>query len=281
MLSMKDPHKLMDFTYQSNRPIDPVFHSHSFYEVFYFHEGKCNYLIGDKIYVLSPGDLILMYGMTLHCAKIDRSFPYVRSLIHFEPAIVHPHLEQPQAINILQPFQELKNHRISLSGRDRAEAERILLFMHEQNQRQDQIGTNRMQLAFIDLLYFIYEQCLLPLKNKPEFSSEKEKNVQDMISFLESNYMEDLHLEQLQDHLHLSKYYLSKIFKEVTGVTIFEFIYQRRINQAKIYFLLNPKLSVTEVCFQVGFKHLAHFSRLFKQQVGATPETYKKQLKQP
>lgn len=279
MLSLKDPHKMIEFGYQSNRPISPIFHSHPFYEVYYFHEGKCNYLIGDKIYVLSPGDLILMNGMTLHCAKIDCNYPYVRSIIHFEPEVARPFLEQPHAINVLKPFQELKNHRIGLSGKEKAEVERILQFMHVQNQRQDPIGSNRMSLAFIDLLYYIYELCLQPLQDKPDFTSEKEKNVQDVISYLESHYSHDLSLELLQEHLHMSKYYLSKIFKEVTGVTIFDFIYQRRINQAKIQFLLDPKISVTDVCFLVGFKHLAHFSRLFKQQVGVTPEAYKKKMK--
>ncbi|MNI30475.1 Bifunctional transcriptional activator/DNA repair enzyme AdaA [compost metagenome] len=270
---------MIEYSYRSSAPIEPIFHSHSHYEVYYFHEGKCTYLIGDKIYALSPGDLIIMYGMTLHCAKINPDFPYVRSIIHFEPASLRPFLEQPQAVNVLLPFQELKNHRISLRGPEKEEAERILIFMNEQKKRQDAIGFNRMQLAFVDLLYFIYEQCLQPLQNKEDFSSDKEKNVQNMISFLENHYTEDLRLEQLQEQLHLSKYYCSKIFKEVTGATIFEYIYRRRINQAKIHFLLDPKLSVTEVCFQVGFKHLAHFSRLFKQQVGQTPEKYKKLMK--
>lgn len=278
-LIIKDQKMLIDFVYRSDNPIDPVFHSHPFYEVFYFHEGKCTYLIGDKIYVLSPGDLILMYGMTLHCAKTDPHAPYVRSIIHFEPASLRPFLELPHALNVLEPFQELRNIRISPAGRAKEELERILFFMNEHKKRQDAIGVNRIQLAFVDLLYLIYEQCLQPLHDKQDFPSEKEKNVQDVISYLEARFTEDLHLEQLQEHLHLSKYYLSKIFKEVTGVTIFDFIYKRRINQAKIHFLLDPRLSVTEVCFLVGFKHLAHFSRLFKQQVGSTPETYKKQFK--
>ncbi|GGG06635.1 AraC family transcriptional regulator [Paenibacillus abyssi] len=271
---------MIDYTFRSTSPIDPVLHSHSYYEVYYFHEGKCNYLIGDKIFVLEPGDLIIMYGMTLHCAKIDKSVEYVRSIVHFEPDILRPFLEPPFTINVLQPFQELKNHRIQLRGKDKEEAERILFFMHEQQQRQDRIGDNRMRLAFADLLYFVYERCLQPLQSRPELPSEKERTVQGIISFLEQNYAEDLNLEHLQGHMHLSRSYLAKIFKEVTGVTIFDFVYRWRINQARILFLIQPQLSVTDVGFQVGFKHLAHFSRLFKQHIGVTPEQYRKQVRQ-
>ncbi|WP_240420804.1 helix-turn-helix domain-containing protein [Paenibacillus periandrae] len=51
-----------------------------------------------------------------------------------------------------------------------------------------------------------------------------------------------------------------------------------RINQARIEFVLDPNVSVTDVCFRVGFKHLAHFSRVFKELVGVTPVQYKKLL---
>lgn len=272
---------MFEYVYRYAKPIEPVFHSHIHYEVYYFHEGKCNYLIGDQIYNLVPGDLILMYGMTLHCAKTDPSFPYIRSIIHFDPAILRPFLSFPQALPIMEPFEQFKNYRLCLRGEDKAEVERILTVMQEHKQRGDKVGESRVLLSFIDLLHFIYDQCLQPLRDQRDFPSDKEKTVQDVIALLESRYTEDeLNMLQLQDQLHLSKSYLAKIFKEVTGVTIFEYVYRKRINEARILFLLHPDLNVTEVCFRLGFKHLAHFSRLFKQHIGVSPERYKKQLKE-
>lgn len=268
---------MLELHYRSNFPIEPFFHSHTFYEIYYFHGGKCNYLIGDRIYKLDPGDLIIMYGMTLHCPKIDPSVEYVRSIIHFEPTMLKPYLELPHAVQLLQPFQQLNNYRLRLRGKDKEEAERILEQMDVHQQRKDEIGESRLRLAFVDLLYMIFEQCAQPLKERGEYSSDKEKSVQRIISFLEQSYIEDLHMEQLEEQLHLSKSYISKLFKEVTGVTIFNYVYRRRINEAKMMFLLQSELSVTEVCFRLGFKHLAHFSRLFKQYVGISPEQFKKQ----
>lgn len=267
---------MIEFTYRSDNPIALQFHSHTFYEVYYFHEGSCNYLIGDKVYALSPGDLIIMYGMTLHRPKVDNAVPYIRSIVHFEPSFVKPYAEMPGNINFLQPFEQLKNHRLRLRGAQKEEAERILSLMCEHQKRGDEIGSSRMNLAFVDLLCFIYEQCMLPMRNKAEASPGKEHTVQEIMSALEACYTEDLHLEQLAEQLHLTKSYLSKVFKEVTGVTIFHYVYRRRINEAKILFLLQPELPVTEVSMRLGFKHLAHFSRMFKQQTGMPPEAFKR-----
>ncbi|QMV44128.1 AraC family transcriptional regulator [Cohnella cholangitidis] len=271
---------MFEYNYRSTGVFEPVFHSHTFYEVYYFHEGKCNYLIGDQIYNLAPGDLILMYGMTLHCPKIDPSVPYIRSIIHFDPSILRPYTDLPQAVPILQPFEQFRNYRLILSAEDREELERILVLMHGYQQRGDHVGEGRLMLAFLDLLHFIYDRCRQPLREQREFPSDKEKAVQDVIALLETRYTEEeLSMERLQQELHLSKSYLAKIFKEVTGVTIFEYVYRKRINEARILFLLHPGLAVTDASFRLGFKHLAHFSRLFKEHVGVSPERYKKQLK--
>lgn len=249
-------------------------HSHPWFEIYYFHEGVGNYLIGDQIYVLQPGDLILMNGMTQHCPNIDTRYDYFRTTLHFHPAYTHELLAPFHSPDLLKPFRELGNLRLHLTGNDRREVEEALLRMDRLYDKTE-TGGSRFLLVFLDLLHTVYRLCEHILDQKAEFRSEKERHVQNMIDYVEKHYSEDLDLQTLESNLHLSKTYVSKIFKEVTGTTLFKYVYQRRINQAKVLFMLeNPP--VTEVCFQVGFKHLAHFSRLFKEQVGYTPEQFKK-----
>lgn len=267
----------IDFVYMDERISRPTLHTHQRYEVFYLHGGTCTYLIGSNIYKLKPGDILLLNGMTLHCPKVDPENEYIRSVIHFEHEGIQPFLQSIHSINVLSPYQEVNNFRHSLSGQNRREMEEILKRMNSFN-RDDIIEYNRFRLCFLDLLHFLYRQYQRAVEENKKInaSSHQEENVQRLISYLEENFMEDITMEVLQSHMHMNKFYLARLFKKVTGTTIFNYLYEHRINKAKMMFLIDKRVSVTEVCYKVGFKHLSHFSRLFKQHVGIAPESFKK-----
>jgi AraC-like DNA-binding protein len=273
---MKHP---FDFGIRNEHHLSTTFHSHSEYEIFYFHRGYCTYLIGDQIHILQPGDLIVMHGMTLHCPKIVKGKEYVRSVIHFEPSYFRSLLEQIQTPFALHPFEALRNHRISLDETQQAEMEALLSRLQASKQSTGPLSETRGKVIFLDLLLFVYECFQQPLKYKQDLPSHREERVQEIVHLIEQQYMNDLHLSDLEEQMHMSRFYMAKLFKEVTGVTIFEYLYQRRINQAKVLFLTEAGKSVTDICFEVGFKHPAHFSRTFKTKVGMTPEHYRRQVK--
>ncbi|WP_259391924.1 helix-turn-helix domain-containing protein [Paenibacillus thiaminolyticus] len=270
---------MFDFQYHNTAPYEtPYFHSHANYEIYLFHSGHVHYLIGDQIYLLQPGDLILMHGLTLHRPNIDTRYPYIRSIIHFDPRYVEAiHAAGDTAQELLRPFRDLKYARLRLSEGQLEEAMQLLDRISLMEGRGDFVGVQRQRLAFLELLYCIYDWCQEPLAERSA-EGEPEIRVQEAIQVIEGCYQEEITLEEIASRLHMNKHYLSKVFKEVTGTTVFTYLYHRRINQAKIWFLTEPDWSVTEVAMRAGFKHLSHFSRLFKQMVGCSPDQYRKQL---
>lgn len=265
-----------DLTYYNEQPLSGgQFHSHAFYEIYYFHEGRCTYLIGDSVFTLKPGDLLLMNGLTLHCPNVEPDSRYVRSILHFDPAWICKGLSETAKSILLDPFETLRNHRMTLTGENREEFEGMLADIHRLSSSTARFRQERMTLRIQEMMYVIADWCQAAVQNHDAIS-EKERHVQHVVSFVEENYMLDLTLEGIARDMHITKHYLSSLFKEVTGTTVFKYVYHRRINQAKIMLRLHPHLSITEISQASGFKHLAHFSRMFKAMVGTTPEYYRR-----
>jgi AraC-like DNA-binding protein len=94
------------------------------------------------------------------------------------------------------------------------------------------------------------------------------------ISFMESHYDDAISLLDIAQAAYLSPCHFSRLFKKQIGITCSKYLSMLRINKAK-ELLKDTDLTVTEVCFRVGFNDLTHFERVFKGVEGITPSSYK------
>jgi AraC-like DNA-binding protein len=76
------------------------------------------------------------------------------------------------------------------------------------------------------------------------------------------------------DELHLSANYFGDLIKKETGRTAKEYIQDKTIDVAKTK-TFDANKTVNEIAYELGFKYPQHFTRMFKQRVGVTPNEYK------
>jgi len=81
----------------------------------------------------------------------------------------------------------------------------------------------------------------------------------------------------MASELNLSPRYLSDLLKQETGKTAMELIHILLISEAK-NLLKGEDQTVAEIAYSLGFENLPYFSRLFKKEVGLSPNQFKKQL---
>ena len=84
---------------------------------------------------------------------------------------------------------------------------------------------------------------------------------------------EPICLERLANRFHVSPGYLSAQFKKHTGLTLREYLLDKKIDYAKT--LLLQGANVTEACYQAGFGDYANFIRSFKKVTGMSPGRFK------
>lgn len=76
------------------------------------------------------------------------------------------------------------------------------------------------------------------------------------------------------DELHLSPNYFGDLIKKETGKSALEFIHLKLMETAKEKILDTTK-SISEVAYELGFKYPQHFTRLFKQKLGISPNEFR------
>ncbi len=102
-------------------------------------------------------------------------------------------------------------------------------------------------------------------------SKSKDKDVFHAIrEYLAAHFAEDLSLQQLSRHFGINEFKLKKGFKENFQSTVFDYIYERRMEQA-FQLLTEQNLLVHEVSSKVGYKNSNHFATAFKKRFGKSP----------
>jgi AraC-like DNA-binding protein len=93
---------------------------------------------------------------------------------------------------------------------------------------------------------------------------------------IDREYAQPLDVEALARGVHMSAGHLSREFRRTYGESPYSYLMTRRIERA-MALLRRGDLSVTDVCFTVGFSSLGTFSTRFAELVGVPPSTYRAQ----
>lgn len=95
-------------------------------------------------------------------------------------------------------------------------------------------------------------------------------------SHMEDNIAnEEFDIQNLCHEIAMSRAQLYRKFKALTGKSVFEYLRILRLHRAK-ELLLTSDLNITQVCFDVGFNNLSHFSRIFNEEFGKKPSDFRK-----
>lgn len=103
----------------------------------------------------------------------------------------------------------------------------------------------------------------------------RNETIEKICSYLSANYSQKLDLGSVAARFYLSPYYLSRLFRRVTGQSIVDFINARRIEAAR-RLLETSDLGINDVAEATGFSTTAHFRRVFREHVGVSPMQYRK-----
>lgn len=95
----------------------------------------------------------------------------------------------------------------------------------------------------------------------------------DILDFLESNYMNDISMEEIANYTGRSLSTFKRDFKKCSTLSPREWLIHHRLEAAHELIRKGGR-KVSEICFEVGFKNLSHFSKIYKERYGISPKGY-------
>jgi YesN/AraC family two-component response regulator len=249
-------------------------HAHNSYEIYYLRSGERYYFIKDRSYHVRKGDLVLIQPNVLHKTMHAESPSHERILINFRESYIDGifHEISPDLLRVFD--EEPVIHPDSL---ELAMVESIMekMMREQKHAKPGAAGYTKLLLAELLLLLYRHVRPADSQGKSSEHPTTLHRKVSDIVKYINEHFREPLSLKGLAEHFHISSYYLCRIYKEVTGFTVIEYVNQLRIQEAQ-KLLKTTRYSVTGITEKVGFESSTHFGRIFKSLCGLSPLQYRK-----
>lgn len=124
-------------------------------------------------------------------------------------------------------------------------------------------------------IYKIFAELLNPQSIKSKGESNYEDSIQDVKNYIAENLNEKLTVQRLADESHMSTSHFSRVFKQQTGFSPYDYVLITRLNKAK-YLLQKTEMSVSSIAYETGFNSESNFIYFFTDNEGISPGKFRK-----
>lgn len=124
-------------------------------------------------------------------------------------------------------------------------------------------------------IYKLFAELLNPQKTKSKGESSYEENIQEVKHFILDNLNENLNVKELAEKAHMSASHFSRVFKQQTGFSPYDYVLISRLNHAK-NLLKKTDMTVASIAYEVGFNSESNFIYFFTENEGISPGKFRK-----
>ncbi len=253
-------------------------HTHNFYELYHLISGHVKYFTAGSSFYLAPGDFLFVNRLEEHFPQVlDFSVPYERMALHVAPTTLQALSDESIDLTSIFSQNAFKVYHYPVSIQNK-----ILSYMNqlmELYNTSDIYGSQILGRSALASLFVLLTQY----KDTPSIYSFDKSNKDIQIISISQNYIkqhlhEKISVDELANLLFMNKYYFMHQFKNISGMSVYQFI--QKIRMDSLIELVNggcPIMSATEQC---GFKDYPNFYRYFKKEYGCNPSEFFKNKNQ-
>lgn len=263
------------FHYRDQKMETVGIHHHDYYEVYFLLGGSVSFQVEGKLFLVEPGDLLLINPQELHQAQVGQNAVYERYVLWLSRS----YLDQLGGgqCDLSACFDQAASGHTNLLRPDKVH--RAILQDLLKNVNAEFYGEDADSRLYAQSLL---TQFLVEVNRLTRSSVQKSKKTEEpdlisrVLAYIGSHYQESLTLADIASEFYVSKYYLAHEFSARVGTSVYRYITFRRLMQAKE--LISSGMTPGAVYQNCGFGDYANFYRAFKAEYGISPREYAAQI---
>lgn len=130
-----------------------------------------------------------------------------------------------------------------------------------------------------DTMALISKELAANCADEPEYNIKQGKSteiVAEIMQYIDNHFTEEIQLSVFAAKYFRDVTYISRLFKEYTGINYSDYLVEKRVEYAK-KLLIKANTSVDDIANAVGYNDISHFRRVFKSKTGMSPAQYRKE----
>ena len=258
------PDALLPFIFHTDKTkssrIAPNWHENI--EILHCTQGEGYILLGGEVVPISGGETVVANSNVIHSCRSDTYMMYSYLIIDKSFCI-----DNSINTDVVRFSKHFVNNEITGLFSTLAN-----IYRTNSNPTDTPFTVAKIRKCVLDILVSMCE-------NNLDVTGTPEKNnttcigyVEKAITFINRNYTDRITLDDVCEHAGISKFYLSREFKTVTGFTVITYINTLRCRFARD--LIKRGFAVSDAACKSGFDNMSYFTRTFKRYVGVLPSEF-------
>ena len=266
--------KDFEIYYYEDRALSKVdMHSHDYYEFYFFLEGDVQIQVGDKVFPVRHGDIMLIPPHISHNTIVrSQETPYRRFVFWISQEYCNHLLQSsPDYAYIMQYVATEKRYLFQTDQITFNSIQSKILRLLEEL-RTEKFGREAQIAICVNDLVLNINRLAHEL-NTPKKKASEHLLYRQLEEYIEEHIEEDLSLEKLAEVFFVSKYHIAHVFKDNIGMSIHQYITKKRLNLCRE--AISGGMSISDAYHRFGFGDYSSFYRAFKKEYGISPKDYR------
>ena len=254
------------FHLRSDTGTRPDYHYHEFAKILLLVSGSGSYVVDGQRYAIRSGDAVLIGSGCVHRPEFEVGVPYERIILYISPEFL-----QRQSVSDCDLAECFSGQHGHVLRADENQRKRIFQLAADLEKELSGNEFGREILSNSLLLRLLVQIIRGLRKNREQTGLMEPKNdrILELIRYMDAHITEDINIDTLAEHIYLSKYHMMRLFRLETGITVHDYLTQRRLLLARDH--IRSGLSATDACYRSGWRSYSSFTRAYAKQFGTTP----------